>query len=184
MKILTFNRKKSIILIVLVIIAVSVVIFNTYRNPKAISGKIKTLQQDTTISQGKSSVTQPKSVSIKGSHQDTSISSNASNADTSAPLIAPYGALVSNHRPGQNGGNAIEQSECITTPGAICIIQFTQNGVTKTLADQTTDSTGTTIWTWDANKAGLTSGDWQITATAKLGSQIKSTIDKLSLEIK
>jgi len=185
MKILINNSKKSIILSALVIIIVSFVIFKITKAPEALTGQIKTIQQSPSNNQGTSnkSTIQPKNVSDKGSQQETNSSSSTSNVDTGIPLVAPYGALVSNHKPGKNGSNTIEESECITTPGATCSMQFTQNGVIKTLDSEKTDSTGTAIWTWDVNKAGLTKGNWQVTAIAKLDSQYKSTTDKLLLEI-
>ena len=98
-------------------------------------------------------------------------------------LIAPYGSFVSNHKPGQNGSNLTELSQCITTPGATCYIKFTQNGVVKTLQGKNADSTGSIFWEWNVNDAGLTSGTWTITAIATLDSQTKSTIDQLTLQV-
>lgn len=101
-------------------------------------------------------------------------------------LLAPYGNFVSNHHPGDNS-SLDEVSVCNTTPGASCYIKFTNpgSGETTRLASQTADSNGSTIWKWNVGKdAHLSSGEWQVTATASLNDQIKSTDDQIKLEIK
>jgi hypothetical protein len=100
-----------------------------------------------------------------------------------ATLVAPYGSFVSNHQPGQHGSPLLEQSECNTTPGASCYIKFTQGSIVKTLTAQTIGSSGSTSWLWYVNKAGLTSGDWKISAVATLNGQTKVTQDPVALEV-
>ncbi|MGA3150562.1 MAG: hypothetical protein ABSD10_03055 [Candidatus Saccharimonadales bacterium] len=111
----------------------------------------------------------------------SSPSSNTSNVE----LAAPYGTLVSNHRPNLGGSPAPsqEQSVCNTTVGATCYIEFTQGSTVKKLDAQTVDSTGTAIWTWDVSQAGFSQGTWQITAVATLGGQTKTTADPTPLEV-
>lgn len=103
-----------------------------------------------------------------------------------ATLTEPYGSFVSNHKPNLSGSPAPSQelSTCSTTPGAKCYIQFTKDGVVKTLPAQTVGSDGSTSWTWDVKEAGLTVGNWEITAIATLSDQTKSTKDDLSLEVR
>jgi hypothetical protein len=99
---------------------------------------------------------------------------------TNAPLQAPYGTFVSNHHP---DANTSEESVCSSTPGASCVIKFTQGNVVKTLSAQAVDGTGTTYWSWNVKQAGLTSGSWTVAAIANLNGQTKSTQDSLALEI-
>jgi len=110
-------------------------------------------------------------------------SKESSNGGSSAILLAPYGNFVSNHNLG-NGRPTTEQSVCNTTPGASCYIKFTKSdGSVKTLAAQTTDNNGTTIWNWDVKDAGFSAGSWQITAVASLNGDVKTTTDPTPLEI-
>ena len=101
-------------------------------------------------------------------------------------LAAPYGTFVSDHHPSLSGANNTPSSElstCTTTPGASCYITFAKDGVTKKLASQTTDGSGSTSWHWDVSQAGLSEGTWEVTAVASLGGQTKTTIDTFKLEV-
>lgn len=115
--------------------------------------------------------------------QNHNSSNNTAQANNSVQLIQPYGALVSNHQPGQNGSNLNEESECITTPGAYCIIKFTDGNIVKSLPQKQTNSYGIAYWYWNVGNLGLTNGNWQITAIASMSSQSISTTDKLRLEV-
>ena len=135
--------------------------------------------------------------SINSSQGNNTASNNSSSSNNPSPgptaeetnhtLIAPSGNFVSNHFPGENGSPTTESSVCNTSPGATCYIRFTNTGTGKTtqLADQVADTRGSTSWNWDVSKdAHLTSGQWQITAVATLGSQSKTANDALKLTIK
>lgn len=100
-------------------------------------------------------------------------------------LLAPIGTFVSNHHPNLDGDPAPNQiqSVCTTSVGARCTIQFTKGQVTKSLPPQTTDSGGSTYWTWKLQDIGLTEGTWHITAKATYGNQVKTTSDSLELEV-
>jgi len=103
-----------------------------------------------------------------------------------ATLVAPSGDFVSNHHPNLGGSPAPNQitSVCNTTPGASCQIIFTKDGVTKSLAAQTTDKGGATYWNnWKLQDIGLTTGSWHIQAKATLGSQTKTADDAMNLEV-
>ncbi|HVC36219.1 MAG TPA: hypothetical protein VNE40_02130 [Candidatus Dormibacteraeota bacterium] len=104
---------------------------------------------------------------------------------SSTGLIAPFGTFVSNHSPSLSGTSSPSQelSTCNTTPGASCYIEFTQQGVVKTLKSQVADSNGVVSWTWNVNQAGFTTGTWQITAVASLNGQTKDTSDQLNLQV-
>lgn len=142
---------------------------------KAVSGPIKTINAPSQTASSNATSSTNQTPSDK--------SSSASQSSTGSSLAAPYGSFVSNHRPGQNGANMTELSQCITTPGATCYIKFTQDDVVKTLPEKTADASGSMFWEWSINDAGLTSGKWVITAIASLNGQSKSTTDQLNLEV-
>lgn len=113
---------------------------------------------------------------------------NKNNGGTAAPtkLLAPSGNFVSNHHPNLSGSPAPSTitSVCTTTPGGMCQITFSKNGVTKTLPSQMTDRGGSTYWNdWSLQTYQLTAGSWQVTATASLNGQTQSTTDALMLEV-
>lgn len=112
---------------------------------------------------------------------DKSITAPSSGAD----LLAPSGNFVSNHHPSlkETSNSSGEESVCITTPGAECTITFKQGDVTKTLESKKVDNSGTVIWQWDVEDAGFVAGTWQVTATATLNGQTKSTTDLQNLEV-
>lgn len=113
-------------------------------------------------------------------HKDYFVASNISASE----LVTPYGSFISNHEPGANETPTTVLSTCITTPGAICYIQFLNNGVIKKLDPKKTNIEGIASWYWDVEEAGLSSGVWQITAYASLNNQVKSTTDQRSLTVK
>ena len=101
-----------------------------------------------------------------------------------APL-EPTGDFVSSHGTNQPvPRSAAMESVCTSTPGASCVISFTQGSVTKSLPAQTTDKGGSTYWNqWTPQTYGLTAGSWTITATATLNGQTKSATDALPLKV-
>jgi hypothetical protein len=132
------------------------------------SGTITVIKPSTT-----SSTTTPSS------SQDTSQKDpNAVRATISTTTLAtPSGTFVSNHSPGQNGSPTIEESQCITTPGANCYIEFVQDGITKKLDVKTVPSSGSVTWFWDIKGSTIGPGSWQIRAVAALNGQTKTTVD-------
>lgn len=104
---------------------------------------------------------------------------------STATLLAPSGAFVSNHHPNLDGSPAPnqEQSVCNTTPGATCKIEFKKDGVTKSLPTATADDNGNVYWSWNLSGVGLTEGSWTITATATSGTISKISNDSLNLEV-
>ncbi|HSX36462.1 MAG TPA: hypothetical protein VLH84_06035 [Patescibacteria group bacterium] len=134
---------------------------------------------------GAGAVSQPgdgSSSSSNSSSQTTTGTSKdqQSGVDPNTPLQAPTGVFVSSHH--VDPGSSM-QSVCNTTSGAKCSISFTKDGVTKSLAAQTTDAGGSTYWPWQPKDIGLTPGSWTITATATLGSQTKTASDASPLEV-
>jgi hypothetical protein len=113
-----------------------------------------------------------------GSSPAITTQKNPSNGFTAVgTLAAPSGSFVSNHRPGANGSPTIEQSQCISTPGAICFIQFTRDGIKKKLDPMTIGDSGSVTWDWDIKGSTLGSGSWQVSAVAQLNGEIKTTVD-------
>lgn len=108
-----------------------------------------------------------------------------SNSTVSSPLVQPSGGFVSNHHPNLSdlpAPNSIV-SVCNTTPGATCQVFFTKDGVQKSLPAQVTDSGGSTYWSWTLQNIGLTTGSWQVKATATLGYQTQSASDVMELVV-
>jgi len=130
-----------------------------------------------------SSTPLPNSTSNTPAQQDDKEKSGQPQAD--AELLVPTGNFVSNHHPNLSGHPAPNQiqSVCVTTPGATCTIVFTKNGVSKQLPDQVTDRGGAAYWTWKLQDIDLTTGTWQVTAKATLGSRTETASDATALEV-
>ncbi len=99
---------------------------------------------------------------------------------TPKKLLEPSGNFVSSHEVEMN---SLVASSCETTSGAKCAINFTKDGVTKSLSTQGTDSEGTTFWEWTPKQIGLTPGEWVIEAEASLGTEVKTAKDAEVLRI-
>lgn len=151
-----------------------------------VSGSIPATNPSITTRSGSNSpVSQVGSSSTTPASDSTNPKSDTATSG-SGTLLAPYGTFVSNHRPSLSGSNGVpsqEQSVCLTTPGASCLISFTNNGVIKTLDSQIADSKGAVYWSWDVKKAGFTEASWSVSATASLNGQSKDTKDSLDLTI-
>lgn len=172
--------KLKYFLLLFAVIAVGLVGFFLYQKSQEQKPQAGVIKSKTSETKPNSNSTKPNN--SNGSNSDKITSVGQSN-DNSA-LLAPYGSLVSNHKPGQNGSNLIILSQCITTPGASCKIEFKKDGVTRALPTQTTDSTGMTVWQWKVDDTGLTKGDWEITALASKNGQSKTTTDTILMEVK
>ncbi len=126
------------------------------------------------------------SASTSKGTKDSQATGGSENSGSSAlPLYAPYGDFVSNHSPNLGGSPApsSESSACNTTPGASCYIKFTNGSVTTRLPTKIADSNGGVIWQWDVKGAGLTTGDWTVSAVASLDGQTKTTADPIMLKV-
>lgn len=119
----------------------------------------------------------PNSVSTNAGDKSSSVDVPAG----SAPA-APTGNFISNHRPSVST-SLQESSVCVSTPGATCYIQFSQGDMTRTLAEQKTDSAGSTYWNWNVSEAQLTNGSWKVQAIAKLNGQTATSSDPMNLEV-
>ncbi|MDL2363300.1 MAG: hypothetical protein QFB86_02890 [Patescibacteria group bacterium] len=174
------HRRSSFLLLTGAVITISLLALGLHqalKQPKAVSGPIKTID-------GQSESPAKKSNTV--AEQNSSINQKPTTVNPVSPnneLSAPYGSFVSNHKPGQNGSNLTELSQCTTTPGATCLIKFTQGDVVKTLSPKLTASDGTVFWEWNVKDAGLTDGKWVVSAVAMLSDQSKTTTDAIELEI-
>ena len=127
--------------------------------------------------------TQTQSSSGQTSQGSTSQSTQSTNT-TNVNLLAPTGQFVSNHTPSMSSAvTSSEASSCNTTPGASCVVTFTNNGVTKSLPSQVTDQYGGTTWSWTVKGIGLTEGAWTVVATASMSGQSKSATDSQMLNV-
>jgi len=125
-----------------------------------------------------------KKITLQASQKNQSISNEISNASNNLSIIIPpFGTFVSNHYPGQNGSNFDEVSQCLTNPGAICEIFLTQDSKKLSLGSKKTDSQGSAYWNWNVKNLKLSSGEWNIRATANLKNKTITTEDKLKIEV-
>lgn len=159
-------------------------LFHKDTSSGVIPSKVVTTENKST-EQSKDNSQQSSSNSSGQANNTTQASDKSSTtvANTGTNLSAPYGSFVSNHRPGQNGSNLVESSQCVTSPGAKCYIKFTKGDIVKTLEEKSTGSDGSVFWEWNITDAGLTRGSWTITAVATLGGQEKTTTDQIPLEV-
>jgi hypothetical protein len=176
----SLNRRIAIALVGLAVLTVAGLELTNathllHKAPVATSGTIPTKQPDS----------QDKQAPAKNHTDDKDTVKTPTSQAPTASLVKPYGTFVSNHHPSLSGKSTPSQeaSVCNTTPGASCKITLTKDGVTKTLAAQTTNSDGAAYWNWDVKQAGLTLGSWQITATASLRGSTSSATDPLMLEV-
>lgn len=179
-----------IIIIVIVLAGGSLALYKShvFSNNKATSGVIpaKHLKgSPSETSKSAPSQTAPSSQNTNTASSKSSSTSQPSSvtATTQSNLLAPFGNFVSNHNPQLSGSLSNEGSVCNTTPGAKCYIQFTQNGVIKTLPVETADSNGSVFWSWNVSQSGFTTGKWQIEAIATLDGQSKTTTDPIFLTV-
>jgi hypothetical protein len=181
------NRKFAIpiILVAAIVVLLGLELTNTthiLHKSKTVSGTIPSKPAVTSSNKAKNN--SPKTVAQSGGTVSNDKAGTAI-SDANAPLAAPFGTFVSNHKPSLSGSESPSQEEsvCNTTPGATCTITFTNGNIKKSLAPRTADSRGAAYWTWDVNEAGFSVGSWEIIATATLKGDSKSSTDNLHLEV-
>jgi hypothetical protein len=127
--------------------------------------------------------------STSGSQSSANNNTSASSGSntTTAVLQTPTGDFVSDHHPNLSGSPAPNTmaSTCTTTPGASCIIQFTNTstGTVKSLNTQITDAGGSAYWNYTLQGEGLTAGTWKVAATASLNGNTLSAQDAMDLTV-
>jgi hypothetical protein len=186
MKIVRKSKKKLIIVIIVVLLVVSCIFFAFYRTilMASVSNNFTSNSKsiNTTNHNNSTENTKPVSSGISSSKEPNQSTPKVANDVIPA---APLGNFVSNHHPNMSGSPSPnrEVSTCTTTPGATCLIQFTENNNIKSLNQQTTDANGNTSWAWTLQDAGLTVGKWKITAIANNGDKTSVSSDAMYLEI-
>jgi cytoskeletal protein RodZ len=169
------------ILIVLVgLVVAGVLAYSHYRSHKPNSSNRSQSAGTTTEPFKSGSPTQSSGSTTTNNSSGSSSSTTSTGSSTSTPttvnVITPWGNFVSNLNPSNNSPENQEESVCNSSPGVTCTITFTQGSKTITLLQpKTTNADGAAYWgPWTASQVGLTSGDWQINATASSGNQSKS----------
>lgn len=118
--------------------------------------------------------------SIKASNQSAATNDKADPGSQSS-LVAPSGNFVSAHNVPSSASIA---SVCNTTYGATCVISFRSNNVIRSLNAKLADKGGTAYWdSWTPETIGLSTGDWQISATATLNGKSISSTDAMLLRV-
>lgn len=180
--------KKNIViyLAIAVLLIAGAIIANHYFNAKKnVSGVIpvKTTVPGSRQESEEPAVNNGSNSIVSDKKQTTVVAATPANDITD--LTKPYGTFVSNHHPSLSGDNSRStiQSVCSTNPGALCTIQFSKDGVIKSLPEQIVGSDGTTLWEWNIRAAGFTPGTWLIKAIAKSGETTLETVDDLKFEV-
>lgn len=174
----------ALLLLVTVVALELTNVSHIFHAKKAVSGPIPSTPSSSVSDEG--SATQTSGTPSTNTDKPTNIDKANTPNTVNGALVAPYGTFISNHAPSLSNTPSAPSSEasvCITNPGATCTITLTMDGVTKTLNAQITDSKGAAYWNWDIVTAGLTKGDWTVTATATANGQSKSTTDSLKLRV-
>lgn len=177
------HKKKRFISLLLVVVLVCIAALALHVGP---FHKTKVTKTGSQFTKGEPSQSSTNSTSTSGA-SSTSVPATQSQKTiaTSAVLVAPTGDFVSNHHPNLSGSPAPNtmSSVCNTTPGASCQINFTKDGVVKSLPSEVADAGGSAYWNWKLQDYGLTSGSWQIQAVTSLNGQTKSATDALDLVV-
>jgi cytoskeletal protein RodZ len=169
------HSKLLLIIIVVVIFLLALTVFLIYKHSHKSNPIIN--QTDGGQINNNDSPNSSKGVSDK--------SNNSSPNASSVSLVTPYGSFVSNHHPNLSGSPAPNSltSTCSTSAGASCQITFTNDGLTKTLPAQVTNSSGYTYWSWTLQSIGLTTGSWKIHAISSYNGQAKTAEDSMDLVV-
>lgn len=157
-----------------------------HSRPVSISGSAETKGETSTNSKSAQKSTTANAAQ-SGNTSQTGDNKSGSGSNTGAvALLAPSGDFVSNHHPNLGGDPAPNtlSSVCTTTPGATCRINFTKDGVTRSLEPETTDRGGSAYWNnWKLQDVKLTTGGWQVKATATLNGKTLSSDDAMQLVV-
>ncbi len=91
-----------------------------------------------------------------------------------------YSSFASSH---SVTSGTLENTVCITTPGASCTVEFKQGDVVKSLPAQSTDSTGSAYFYWTPGKVKLSPGNWSIILKVTLNGASKTAQDNITLQV-
>lgn len=179
-----YSKFKRPLAVALAVVIILILAFWVWERHSSFSKKASSIIPSTASSSSKSGSgsgqAQPQSQAGSSSAKNSAPAPASTSPDNGPAPQKPYGDFVSTHSP--SSADTIV-SVCNTTPRASCYIEFTNNGVTKKLSTVTTDGSGGANWTWKLSDAGLTKGDWKITAVSSLNGKIASTSDPLALKV-
>ena len=180
------NRKKVLLISLLIVIIAISAVYLLKSHKDTVKSSASSTPKTSTIKNTPTNPKTPQSSTTSTPSKSTapSNSQNTTSSSTATP-IAPFGNFVSNYNPDLSGSPSpnLMQSTCNTTPGATCVISFSMNGVTKSLAPETANTSGSANWTWHLQDIGLTVGYWNISATATLNGKSVTTGDTLQLNV-
>ena len=174
-------RSKEMLFLVLIggfLIVGGYFLYNSIKAPTPTTSIPSTSQEDDIKSV-------EKGVSAKDSSSATSSSTNDKQGDTTTStqtsVNTPTGNFVSSHMINSSTGSL--ESICTTSLGATCEITFRKGDTMLTLGKKEVDNNGTATWIWTPGSIALTSGSWEITATATIGDKTSTAIDPLKLDV-
>ena len=179
------NKIKIIIpILVLILLGIGFILYFHYDSKNTDVYTVKT-----NASNSKSSTSIPaKSIVSSASPSSISYSAPSDNGQsvtteqptTGTPPTSPSGEFLSNYSP---DSSTSERSVCNVQPGVSCTISFTQGDVTKNLTAEVAGSDGFVLWTWEPSDLSLTTGSWQVKATATVNSLSSTTTDPNLLNV-
>lgn len=129
---------------------------------------------------------QPQSTAVTPSPSPATSDDNSikvhGTTSPSKDLLAPQGTFANVYEATMDEQMS---STCTSNAGVYCKIVFIKDGVSKSLPDHLTDTSGSTAWAWKPRDIGLSPGIWHIKAVASYNGQTKTTNnDPLTLKIK
>lgn len=176
-------KHQKIIVILVAVVAIGTAVAGLWIHNRHVNNT-KAHSVNTTQSTPNAPIKGPTSSGTAPTTGTSTPNSTSDNQQGDGPIAPAGSTFVSDHnRQLSNSKLSSEQSVCNTSPGASCVIEFSQNGVTKSLPAKTTDSYGTAYWSWTLQEIGLTPGSWQITAKATLNGQTKTAQDATNLNV-
>lgn len=181
------NKKQKILIstaFIILAVAIGVVSYYSFTSKKTYTSTAPTTTKSTPAikSKGTSSSNSQQAPTITNTQTSPSSAKSApSSNQVSGSLETPYGQFVSNNSPSMN---SYEESECETTPGASCYIDFvSSSGKTISLQTETTNSQGVAAWSWYvSSQMGFNPGTWIIQAIASLNGQTKTASSTMNIQ--
>lgn len=158
-----------------VVVILGALYYKLIKKPVVINTPATTQQEDVAAIEAGNSPKNPDAQTA------SSTKDSGQSQSSGAGPITPSGNFVSNHKPSSKSDNL--ESVCRTSVGASCKISFTRDGVVKNLDAKPTNQDGVASWIWSPTSIGLTSGSWQIAATAEYNGRTADQPDPLNLEI-
>lgn len=178
------KNKKILVTIVSIVIAVGAgvaIYYSVANNNVAYYNTHPAQQRIGNKSTTESNTAQPSSTANSSANDTTAKADAGSTSQTSGSLQTPFGQFVSNDDPAIG---SYEESECETTPGATCYIEFTNSsGNTISLQKETANAQGVAAWGWYVSGAkGFSPGAWKLQAIATQNGQTKTADGSINVQ--